>query len=177
VAADAEAAAVAAVHDRAMLLPSTTASAATVLDAADGSALLHVAAHGELRADNPLFSALRLSDGPLTILDLERLANPPRHVVLAACEAARAQPTVGEEVLGLGAALLRAGTTDVVAPVLPVPDDATQPVMVGLHEQLRAGVPVAAALAAVQHDLASRRDVLAAAAAAFVCLGYGQGTL
>src|SRR5262249_8531617 len=39
----------------------------------DGAAVAHIAAHGRVRRDNPLFSALDLADGPLTVYDLERL--------------------------------------------------------------------------------------------------------
>ena len=66
--------------------------AATVqatLAAFDGAALAHVAAHGMFRADNPLFSSLRLADGPLTVYDLEGIGHAPRTVVLAACDTAR----------------------------------------------------------------------------------------
>ena len=46
----------------------------------------HVAAHGEFRADNPLFSCLHLADGPLTAYDLQRLRRPPQLLVLSSCE-------------------------------------------------------------------------------------------
>ncbi len=42
-----------------------------------------------VNAANPLFSALHLADGPLTVYDLERLRTPPKLVVLAACEGGR----------------------------------------------------------------------------------------
>ena len=55
------------------MLGDGTATAARVLDAIDGARVVHFAAHGTFRADSPLFSALRLDDGPLTVYDLERL--------------------------------------------------------------------------------------------------------
>ena len=46
------------------------------LEALDGAAVAHVAAHGRFREDSPLFSSLDLDDGPLTVHDFERLAAP-----------------------------------------------------------------------------------------------------
>ena len=37
----------------------------------------HVAAHGTFRADSPMFSSLRLDDGPMTVHDVERLRRAP----------------------------------------------------------------------------------------------------
>jgi CHAT domain len=54
----------------------------------DGARLAHIAAHGVFRSDNPMFSHLRLVDGPLTVYELERLARPPRTVILSACDSA-----------------------------------------------------------------------------------------
>lgn len=42
--------------------------------------------HALFRADNPLFSALQLADGPLTVYDLERLRAAPRDMILSACD-------------------------------------------------------------------------------------------
>ena len=48
-----------------------------VLGALDGAPLAHIAAHGTFRADSPLFSSLRMDDGPLTVHDFERLGRAP----------------------------------------------------------------------------------------------------
>ena len=38
----------------------------------DSTDLVHVAAHGTFRSDNPFLSALHFSDGDITLIDLER---------------------------------------------------------------------------------------------------------
>ena len=68
------------------MLGDGTATAARVLNAIDGARLVHIAAHGTFRADSPLFSALQLDDGPLTVYDLERLRRGPHHLVLSSCD-------------------------------------------------------------------------------------------
>ena len=146
-----------------------------VARAMDGAGLVHVAAHGSFRADNPTFSALELFDGPLTVLDLERLSEPPAHVVLSACDSGLAGVHPGDELIGLAAALLGMGTRSLVASVLPVGDDASVPLMRSLHGRLRRGDAPAAALAEAQREMsASGRDRRTRlAAACFVCLGAG----
>jgi tetratricopeptide (TPR) repeat protein len=132
----------------------------------DGAGLAHIAAHGQFRADNPLFSHLRLVDGPLTVYDLERIGRPPRHVVLSACESGLSAVRPGDELLGLAGALLAMGTRSLIATVIPVPDASSRPLMLQLHQNLRAGLPPAAALASAQRTLTT-------AAAGFLCLGAG----
>ena len=61
----------------ATVLRDGTATADRVLEALDGAWLAHVAAHGTFRSDNPLFSALTMDDGPLTVHDFERLRRAP----------------------------------------------------------------------------------------------------
>jgi tetratricopeptide (TPR) repeat protein len=142
-----------------------------------GARLVHVAAHGDLRADNPLFSALRLADGPFTVYDLELLERPPRHVVLAACDAGRGQAVAGEEVLGLSTALLGQGTPTLTAPVIPVPDGETATLMDAYHDGLAAGRSPAEALATAQQRTRDSGPAALAAAAGFVCLGAGLAPL
>lgn len=77
-------------HPEAVVLDGDGARAETVRDALDGAALAHIAAHGEFREGNALFSRLRLADGPLLVHDLDELAAPPRLVVLSACDIGRA---------------------------------------------------------------------------------------
>lgn len=118
-----------------------------VLGALDGADVAHLAAHGLFRADNPLFSSILLADGPLTVYDLEGLVRPPQVVVMPACDTARSQVVGGDEILGLSAALLGVGTAGLVAPVVPIPDTATRPLMTRFHRHLLRGVSPGRALA------------------------------
>ncbi len=167
------------------VLQSSRATVRTVARAFEHCLLAHVAAHGTFRADNPQFSSLALTDGPLTVYDLERLATPPEWLVLSACDAGRSQVHPGDELMGTSAALLSLGTSAIVSSVAPVPDDGVTPVMITLHEELAGGSGLAHALATAQQralpeglrmaDLASNDKLArtALAAACFVCLGAG----
>lgn len=145
-----------------------------VATAMDGASLAHVAAHGSFRADNPLFSALELADGPLTVYDLERLRIPPARVVLSACDSGMSAVRPGDELMGFTAALLGLGTRTLIAPVVPVPTDITTGLMVDLHRRLGEGASPAVALAAAQEaHAASGDDIAHAASVGFVCFGAG----
>ncbi|WP_344387537.1 CHAT domain-containing protein, partial [Asanoa iriomotensis] len=170
VGARAEAQRVAAIHGVAPLLDAPVERVLAVLGTVG---VLHLAAHGRLSTDNPLFSDLLLADGPLLVHDLERLDRTPHTVSLAACDSGRAAVYAGDELLGLSATLATRGTAQLVAPVLPVPDLATEPVMVAYHERLAAGAPPAVALAATQHALRDADPPTRAAAAGFNCFGHG----
>ncbi len=68
-----------------LLLPPNSTVRAT-LNMISNVDLAHLACHGLLRSDNPLFSSLLLSDGPLTLYEVLNSGAVPRRVVLAACE-------------------------------------------------------------------------------------------
>ncbi len=157
-------------HPDAVLLDGQGATLAAVLDALDGADLAHLATHGRFRADSPLFSALDLADGPLTVHDLERLQTAPYRVVLSACESGVLAPVGAQELLGLAAALFSIGTAGLVSSVGEVNDAATADLMVGLHDGLAAGKDPAAALLDVRRAVADD-PVAAGTAAAFVALG------
>jgi tetratricopeptide (TPR) repeat protein len=157
-------------HPDAVLLDGGDATVAAVLDALDGAGLAHLATHGRFRADSPLFSALDLADGPLTVHDLERLRTAPYRVVLSACESGVLAPVGAQELLGLAAALFSIGTAGLVSSVGEVNDAATADLMVGLHDGLAAGTSPAAALLDVRQGAAAD-PVAAGTAAAFVALG------
>ena len=72
------------------------ATVQAVLEALAKSDLVHLAAHGSFRRDNPLFSTLRLADGPLTVYDLDHVQAAPRSMVLSACSAATALVMPGD---------------------------------------------------------------------------------
>lgn len=142
----------------------------------DGVDIAHIAAHGRVRSDNPLFSALDLADGPLTVYDLERLSATPRLVLLPACQSGVSNVLAGDEIMGLTSALFALGTRTIVATVIPVPDAATHPLMVSLHYALRHGLPPADALTYAQAtaNAADPDDPSTlATTSGFVCFGAG----
>jgi CHAT domain-containing protein len=183
-AAAAELDALAALYPGATVLAGHDATIGAVLAALDGAEVAHVAAHGRFRADNPLFSALVLADGPLTVYDLERLRRAPRTIMLAACDSGLSPVRPGDEMTGLAAALLAVGASTVVAPLLPLPDQVSEILARRWHQLVSAGSTPAAALAAVRtqnnsqnrsqdQDQGQADSQDGGAAAALVCLGYG----
>ncbi|MEU6105120.1 CHAT domain-containing protein [Streptomyces flaveolus] len=129
-----------------VLLEGDEARVPRVLRELDGAALAHIAAHGTFRADSPLFSSLRMADGPLIVHDLERLDRSPYRIILSCCDTARFASVGADELLGLVTALLPLGTAGVVACSAPVNDAAVVPLMLALHKGLDAGLSLAEAL-------------------------------
>lgn len=168
-----EAVDVAAIYGSQPPLVGNASSAKAVSAAVDGASVAHLAAHGTVRADNPLFSSLRLVDGPLTVYEMERLDHGADTVVLASCDSGRDVVLAGDEMIGFSAAFLNRQTRNVVASVVPIPDAATAPVMVSFHSKLVAGTPVATALADAQESIDPADATAYAAAAGFVCVGAG----
>jgi tetratricopeptide (TPR) repeat protein len=154
----------------AVVLADGGATADRVMAAMDGAWLVHVAAHGTFRGDSPLFSAIELDDGPLTVYDLERLKQAPYRVVLSSCSSAIGVAVGADELLGLVSALISLGSAGVVASVVAVNDPATVPLMTALHDHLRAGSDLAGALTLARHAV-SDDPVAQATAYSFIALG------
>jgi tetratricopeptide (TPR) repeat protein len=163
---------VAELYEDVTVLSGGEATAARVLSALDGAWLAHIAAHGRFRADSPLFSSLRMHDGPLTVYDFEQLHRAPYRLVLSSCDSGVLAPAGADELLGLVSSLLPLGTAGIVAGVVPLNDHAVVPVMVDLHRCLRAGQSLAEAMCSVRCDLAGDL-VQHATAASFLTLGAG----
>ena len=140
-------------HPGAVALGPPQSTAAEVLRRLDGASLVHLACHGWLRADNPLFSSLVLSDGPLTVQELQTSGVAPDRLVLASCQSGADVSYAGDEVVGFISSLLARGTAGVVASVAAVPDVAAVDLMVALHERLAEGRTLAHALFAAREAL------------------------
>ena len=112
-----------AVWPGAALLTGERAWTAPVREALAGADLVHVAAHGTHQQESPLFSSLRLVDGPLYAYELDADVRAAPCVVLSACEAGLATVRPGDEGLGLTSALLHLGSRSVLAGVARVRDD------------------------------------------------------
>ncbi|GGQ71599.1 hypothetical protein GCM10010250_49670 [Streptomyces althioticus] len=133
-------------YSGATVLEHGDATVPRVLTELDGAGLAHIAAHGTFRTDGPLFSALRMADGPLIVHDFERLGRSPYRIILSCCDTARFATVGADELLGLVTALLPLGTAGVVACSAPVNDAAVVPLMLALHEGLAKGLPLPEAL-------------------------------
>jgi CHAT domain-containing protein len=154
---------------RSLLGPAATVE--SVLRAIDGVDVAHLACHGRFRFDNPLMSSVEMSDGPLTVYDMERLSDAPRTVVMSACEVGQTARTSGEGLLGMAASLMAAGTRNVIASGTTVSDEATETFMVEFHRARLDGLSAASALRAARAASAHEPDV-ALVGASFVCLGF-----
>jgi CHAT domain len=163
---------IAPLYQRATVLSGDEATASRVLSALDGTWLAHIAAHGSFRADSPLFSSLRMSDGPLTVYDFEQLRRAPYWLVLPSCDSGVLAPAGADELLGLVSSLLPLGTAGLVASVAPLNDQASVPLMLDLHRWLQSGTTLAGALCTVRRGVSSD-PVLRAAAWSLVTLGAG----
>ena len=115
---------VARLYDDVTVLAGAEATAERVLAALDGAWLAHIAAHGSFRADSPLFSSLRMHDGPLTVYDFEQLRRAPYRLILSSCDSGVLAPAGADELLGLVSSLLPLGTAGIVAGVVPLNDQA-----------------------------------------------------
>ena len=138
------------VHDRwpdAGLLTGPAATAAALRDVLATADLVHVAAHGTHQQESPLFSSLRLADGPLYAYELEADGGSAPCVVLSACEAGLSTVRPGDEGLGLTSVLLHLGSRSVLAGVARVRDDVAARVMSQVHRQMATGTDSAQALA------------------------------
>jgi len=158
----------AAAWPRATMLTGARAVAADVAALAAKVDLLHVAGHGRHPGDNPLFSAVELTDGPWFGYDIDQLPHTPGLVVLSSCELGRASVRSGDEVVGMTAAWLHAGARCVTSSPTLVADDVACEVLAGWHARVAKGDAPADALADAARDLDDD-----AAPSPFVSFGAG----
>src|SRR5262245_63414635 len=99
------------------------------------SRVIHIATHGRFRADNPMFSTIRLGDGYLTLYDLNRFRLPVELVTLSGCSTGLNVVAKGDELLGLVRGLLHAGARSLVLSVWDVKDRSTTDLMRWLYSR------------------------------------------
>jgi tetratricopeptide (TPR) repeat protein len=151
--AEAETSAAAGAWPGAVVLHGPEATAEAVSRLAGAVDVLHVSAHGRHSSENPLFSGFELADGPWFGYDIDQLGAVPDVVLLSACEVGRSTLRGGEELIGMTAAWLHAGSRCVVASAAAINDAVAHGVLVAVHRELSAGRAPAAALAQALGDL------------------------
>jgi CHAT domain-containing protein len=132
------------------LFTEAEATPARFRELASQKRVLHLAAHGNFRPDNPLFSGLALADGWLTTLDIFSLRLQASLVTLSACQTGRSALAGGDELLGLMRALLYAGASSLVLTLWTVEDRTTAGLMQRFYRHLTAGQPKGSALRQAQ---------------------------
>jgi CHAT domain-containing protein/tetratricopeptide (TPR) repeat protein len=130
------------------------ATIARLREHAPTASIVHLACHGLHRADNPLFSSLRLADGWISALDVLDLALHDTTVVLSACDSGR-QRSRGAEPLGLSWAFLGAGAAAVLVSLWTVQDNVASHLMSAFYDHLNAGADHAHALRSAQNETAT----------------------
>ena len=132
------------------------ATATALLAQLPSAGIVHLACHGIFRADNPMFSALKLADGWLTAATVAQLRLRCGLVVLSACESGRGQSSSGDELLGLARAFLGAGAATLVVSQWMVQDETTALLMDHFYAALAAGHGAAVALRLAQLAVKAR---------------------
>ncbi len=121
-------------------------------DNAPCSRIIHLATHGLYRADNPLFSGLRFSDGWLLARELYELRLECDLATLSACRTAVSFVEPGDELFGLLRGFLSAGVRTVSASLWPADDAATANLMPRFYRLMAGGETPAAALRRAQQE-------------------------
>jgi tetratricopeptide (TPR) repeat protein len=107
--------------------------------------LWHYTGHAQLRRDNPFYSSLLLSDGPLFAADFRLKHNIVDLVTLAACRTGQQISLPGEESTGLVRSLLEMGARSVLASHWAVSDDSTYLWMNEFYKRFLSGESVSSA--------------------------------
>jgi CHAT domain-containing protein len=100
-----------------------------------GARVIHVSAHGNFRADNPLFSTLHLGSGVLFLADILTATLTAELVVVSACNSGQTFSGRGDALLGMAHAFLAANAWRLVASLWRVHDQATAEWMELFHRQ------------------------------------------
>jgi tetratricopeptide (TPR) repeat protein len=123
------------------LLPQARATVDGVLSVVGRCTHLHFACHGRFRPEEPLESALLLTDGELSVRRIQRADRSAdlRLLVLSACESAQTDADVlPDEMIGLPTAFLRIGARAVIGALWPIPDLPTAILMARFYRELAA---------------------------------------
>jgi CHAT domain-containing protein len=122
-----------------------------------GVDVIHLACHAQFRSDNPLFSAVKLSDGWFTARDAYALRLTCGLVTLSACETGMNAVAPGDELLGLTRGFLSAGSPSVMMSLWTIDDEATAELMTAFYEELAQTKSPATALRNAQVELLRQR--------------------
>lgn len=123
---------------------------------APSARIFHLAAHGIFRRDNPVFSALQLADGRLSLLDLNQARLHMDLLTLSACNTASSVAVGGDELLGLMRGFLLAGSRSLLVALWEIDDASTQEFMRAFYREAGAGASLAKAVQVAMREVRER---------------------
>jgi CHAT domain-containing protein len=115
--------------------------------------MLHVLCHADHNPGNPMFSALKFSDGDLSAREIAASDLRVRHANIASCSSGTLSTVTRHEPDGLVRSLLSRGASGVVASAWPLDDEASYVLNLVMLPQLAAGIPVRDALRSARLEL------------------------
>ena len=137
---------IAKIFDAAHVVIGEEATRETLRSQCADCSLLHIASHSVFRPLSPLFSAVRMADGWLSLDDIYRLDLRCSLVTLSGCETGLSAVLPGDELIGLMRGFFYAGTPSVVVSLWRVGDQTTAELMGKFYKYLREGWSKVAAL-------------------------------
>ncbi len=120
------------------------------------SRIWHFAGHARQCLDNPFYSSLEMSDGPMFAADFRLRRNDVSLVTLAACRTGDAPAMAGEESSGLVRAMLEMGAHNVLASHWAVADSSTADWMRHFYTLLAEGTAISTAVRQTSMSLRER---------------------
>ncbi len=133
--------------------------------------IIHVAAHGTFRRDNPMFSSLHFADGALHLWELERLPRIAERLVIAACDFGLGVSAGGLGLRGASAVLNQRGCAGFIASATPLPDHDLEPTIAAVHRHIAQGSTCARAL----HEARAEQSGTDGNWTAHVLTAFGRG--
>lgn len=116
------------------------------------SSVLHIATHGVIDNENPMYSQLEFSDGSITASQLYAESIDAQLVVLSACDTGFGTLEKGEGVMSLSRAFQYAGVDATVVSLWQVPDKQSQELMLSFYNYLKDGDDANTALVNAKKD-------------------------
>jgi len=153
-----EISAVGRIMPQARALKGEAAGFAAFVREAPKSDLIHLACHGQFRAENPMFSSLHLADGWVTVRDICSARIKAEIVTLSACETGLNKIYAGDEILGLARGFLTAGASSLVVSLWAVNDAAAGRLMEAFYRAIQRGMSAPASLRQAQLDAIGRGE-------------------
>ena len=118
--------------------------------------IVHLAAHGVFRRDNPLFSAIQLADSWLNLLDLSQIRLDADLLTLSACNTGTSVAIGGDELMGLLRGFLQAGARSLLVTLWEVDDAITKEFMEAFYTGVQSGARLPEAVRGAMRTVRAR---------------------